>query len=43
MLAPSKIIKLAGNSIVVEVLEAIFTNMMEINNIIEKGKLKVKQ
>lgn len=41
MLAPSKIIKLAGNSIVVEVLEAIFTNMLEINDLIEKNiKLK---
>lgn len=36
MLAPSKIIKLAGNSIVVEVLEAIFTNMLEINDLFEK-------
>lgn len=41
MLAPSKIIKLAGNSIVVEVLEAIFSNMLEINRIIENKKLKV--
>ncbi|WP_312039408.1 DNA (cytosine-5-)-methyltransferase [Macrococcoides bohemicum] len=41
MLAPSKIIKLAGNSIVVDVLEAIFKNMLEINEMIEKKELKV--
>lgn len=32
MLSPSKMLKLAGNSIVVDVLEAIFTQVDEINN-----------